>query len=133
MSSSSSNSQFLHIFNQNEFDENPDSNVDEDEHASDRNYEDNENDDNDDDEEITFYRRPRALNNILDEEDSNQDASSSTLALLDGDHNQHSSFIKRRQRLKDDWKDSEDTNEKYCICKDVSYGEMIMCDNPKVR
>ena len=26
---------------------------------------------------------------------------------------------------------SEDTNERYCICKDVSYGDMIMCDNAR--
>ena len=25
----------------------------------------------------------------------------------------------------------EDTNERYCICKDVSYGDMIMCDNSR--
>ena len=38
-----------------------------------------------------------------------------------------------RRTIKDDeWGSGEDTNEKYCICKDVSYGDMIMCDNVMV-
>ena len=89
-------------------------------------------DDEDDDEEedeIGFYRRSRPVNSVLDDDDSNQEATINSVANELG-------LIKRKQcngRVKDDWKDSgEDTNERYCICKDVSYGEMIMCDNPKV-
>lgn len=36
------------------------------------------------------------------------------------------------RQLKDDWNSGEDTNERYCICKDVSYGDMVMCDNSRV-
>jgi hypothetical protein len=35
-------------------------------------------------------------------------------------------------RFKEDWNSSEDTNERYCICKDISYGDMIACDNARV-
>lgn len=41
---------------------------------------------------------------------------------------------KRQQQLnrfKEDWNSGEDTNERYCICKDISYGDMIMCDNAR--
>jgi hypothetical protein len=37
-----------------------------------------------------------------------------------------------RRNNKDDAGSGDDNNEKYCICKDVSYGEMIMCDNTRV-
>lgn len=43
---------------------------------------------------------------------------------------------KRQQQLnrfKEDWNSGEDTNERYCICKDISYGDMIMCDNARVN
>lgn len=36
-------------------------------------------------------------------------------------------------RFKEDWNSSEDTNERYCICKDISYGDMIACDNSRVK
>ena len=47
---------------------------------------------------------------------------------------QHTTNTKqaRHKSFKDDWNSGEDTSEKYCICKDVSYGEMIMCDNARV-
>ena len=35
------------------------------------------------------------------------------------------------RHFKDDWNSNEDTNERYCICKDVSYGDMIACDNSR--
>ena len=35
------------------------------------------------------------------------------------------------RQIKDDLNSGEDTNERYCICKDVSYGDMIMCDNSR--
>ena len=38
----------------------------------------------------------------------------------------------QRPAFKEDWNSSEDTNERYCICKDVSYGDMICCDNTRV-
>ncbi|RNA41392.1 Inhibitor of growth 3, partial [Brachionus plicatilis] len=37
-------------------------------------------------------------------------------------------FANDRQ-TKDEWNHTEDSNERYCICKDISYGDMIMCDN----
>lgn len=37
----------------------------------------------------------------------------------------------QRPAFKEDWNSSEDTNERYCICKDVSYGDMICCDNTR--
>lgn len=88
----------------------------------------------DDEDDMSFYRR-RPAHNVLEDDDSNQDGVSMGMSVVDVEHGQHG-LIKRRQcngRVKDDWKDSgEDTNERYCICKDVSYGEMVMCDNPKV-
>lgn len=35
------------------------------------------------------------------------------------------------RHFKEDWNSGEDTNEHYCICKDISYGDMIMCDNSR--
>ena len=32
------------------------------------------------------------------------------------------------RHFKEEWNSGEDTNERYCICKDISYGDMIMCD-----
>lgn len=36
------------------------------------------------------------------------------------------------RHFKEDWSSNDDTNERYCICKDVSYGDMIACDNNRV-
>ena len=37
------------------------------------------------------------------------------------------------RHFKEDWNSGDDTNERrYCICKDVSYGDMVMCDNLRV-
>ena len=44
--------------------------------------------------------------------------------------NQYTSHNHRQ--FKDEWNSGEDTNERYCICKDISYGDMIMCDNSTV-
>lgn len=44
-------------------------------------------------------------------------------------------LAKRNQNtnhFKEEWNSGEDTNERYCICKDISYGDMIMCDNSRV-
>lgn len=46
-----------------------------------------------------------------------------------------SKINKRNQNInrhfKKDWNSGEETNERYCICKDISYGDMIMCDNSR--
>jgi hypothetical protein len=42
------------------------------------------------------------------------------------------SGVHGRRSNKEDAGSGEDNNEKYCICKDVSYGDMVMCDNRRV-
>ncbi len=59
------------------------------------------------------------------DEEPNADFDSHKLKLKHGRHYNRPAF-------KDDWNSSEDTNERYCICKDVSYGDMICCDNTRV-
>lgn len=93
---------------------------------------DDANSDDEEDEETGFYHRSRGGNNVLDDDESDEGERTTTSSAAGAD----GPPIKRRQcngRIKDDWRDSgEDTNEKYCICKDVSYGDMIMCDNTRV-
>lgn len=36
------------------------------------------------------------------------------------------------RHFKEEWNSGEDTNERYCICKDISYGDMVMCDEQGV-
>lgn len=45
--------------------------------------------------------------------------------------NKRANQQQNRSSFKDDWNSGEDTNQRYCICKDFSYGDMIMCDNSK--
>jgi len=61
--------------------------------------------------------------------DNNEDTTNSDLDVK-------LKMTKRAQlnrHFKDEWNSGEDTNEHYCICKDISYGDMIMCDNSRVR
>lgn len=65
------------------------------------------------------------VNNNLD---NNEDTTNSDL-------DNKLKISKRQQAInrhfKEDWNSGEDTNERYCICKDISYGDMIMCDNSR--
>ena len=73
-------------------------------------------------------------------DDTSEDfeANTSKLKQLNKHRQQYNSSVgggnagsSHRHHFKDDWNSSEDTNERYCICKDVSYGDMIACDNSR--
>jgi hypothetical protein len=74
------------------------------------------------------------IDNQLDFEDSNEN-------FYVNDRKMSFSESKAKQRknndfnrnIKEDSNHNEDNNEKYCICKDISYGDMIMCDNQRVK
>lgn len=66
------------------------------------------------------------------EENLNDDATSDDLDTHPTSVASKLKFAKHNRNprhFKDDWSSNDDTNERYCICKDVSYGDMIACDN----
>lgn len=67
-------------------------------------------------------------NSSDDHIDNNEDTTSDEL-----DNKMKLNKRNQNRPFKDDWNSSEDTNERYCICKDISYGDMIMCDNSRVN
>lgn len=54
------------------------------------------------------------------------------LMTSDEDEDMGSSKLKVKNRSQPKEDSGEETNERYCICKDVSYGNMIACDNSNV-
>ena len=65
-----------------------------------------------------------------DNVDNNEDTTSSD---LDGKLKSNKRNQNINRHFKEEWNSGEDTNERYCICKDISYGDMIMCDNSRVN
>ena len=57
-----------------------------------------------------------------DDEDDDDDSS----AVSDGGD---SSTIVSDKQFKEDISEDPNEEQRYCICKDVSYGDMIFCDN----
>ncbi len=44
-----------------------------------------------------------------------------------------SSTITNDKHFKEDPSDDPTEEQRYCLCKDVSYGDMILCDNRRVN
>lgn len=89
---------------------------------------------NDDDFETDSTSESNELDNIVNSNlmDNNEDTTSNSDTL----DNKLGKINNKRNQLnrhfKEDWNSGEEnTNERYCICKDISYGDMIMCDNSK--
>jgi hypothetical protein len=43
-----------------------------------------------------------------------------------------SSTITNDKQFKEDMNEDPTEEQRYCVCKDVSYGDMILCDNRRV-
>lgn len=67
-----------------------------------------------------------------DDEDDDQSSEDSDNKFKFPQKNPRNHFSINERQIKDDWNNAEDSNERYCICKDISYGDMIMCDNSSV-
>ena len=72
-------------------------------------------------------------NNMDNNEDTTSDELDNKLKLNKRNNQNTNAPITNNRPFKEDWNSSEDTNERYCICKDISYGDMIMCDNSRVN
>lgn len=60
----------------------------------------------------------------LDEDYNDEDNESSSTTLNNDNNNRH---FKREELNQNE--DATQEEQKYCLCKDVSYGDMICCDN----
>lgn len=67
-----------------------------------------------------------------DEDEDVDNDDSNKMKLNNKQVGNRSHYVNNHRHIKDDWNSGEDTNERYCICKDISYGDMIMCDNRRV-
>lgn len=67
-----------------------------------------------------------------DDEDDDQSSEDSDNKVKIPQKSTRNHFSISERKIKDDWNKAEDSNERYCICKDISYGDMIMCDNTSV-
>ena len=56
------------------------------------------------------------------------DDGDSSIASDGGD----SSTVNSDKQFKEDINEDPTEEQRYCVCKDVSYGDMILCDNRKV-
>ncbi len=72
-------------------------------------------------------------NNMDNNEDTTSDELDNKLKLNKRNNQNTNAPTTNNRPFKEDWNSSEDTNERYCICKDISYGDMIMCDNSRVN
>ena len=77
------------------------------------------------------FESDNSSENEMDTVNSNMDNEDTTNSDLET----KLKLAKRNQNMnhfKEEWNSGEDTNERYCVCKDISYGDMIMCDNSRV-
>ena len=78
-----------------------------------------------------FYESDNSSGDEQNNLDQNEDTTSDE--ILDNKMKKEGHLKRTSARpFKEDWNSGEDTNERYCICKDISYGDMIMCDNSRV-
>lgn len=76
------------------------------------------------------FESDNSSENEMDTVNSNMDNEDTTNSDLET----KLKLAKRNQNMnhfKEEWNSGEDTNERYCVCKDISYGDMIMCDNSR--
>lgn len=76
------------------------------------------------------------VNTIGNEDDDDLETDEDDQTSEDSEHkfkiphkNSRNQYTNNHRQFKEEWNSGEDTNERYCICKDISYGDMIMCDN----